>query len=87
MKTTMKGAPVEMLIDGVWILAVAVRCDLMGNSVTRYYDMEGNRRFSNAVRVCPVYGPEPRREYYTCSCGFRRMRGEDLAGVHAKCAE
>jgi hypothetical protein len=81
----MSNTPVEMLIDGTWILAVAVRGDRMGNPVTRYYDMAGNRRYSRDVRACPVYGPEPRREYYVCSCGFRRVRGGEAIGVHAKC--
>jgi hypothetical protein len=85
--STTNGTPVEMLIDGVWILATAIRGDIMGNPVTRYYDMDGNRRYGRTVRMCPVFGPEPHREYCVCACGFRRVRGSMPVGVHAKCGQ
>lgn len=85
MSTTTNQTAVELLIGGEWVAALAVRGDLMGNPVTRYYDMDGKRRFSRNVRACPVFGPEPHREYYVCTCGFRRVRGAAPVGVHSHC--
>lgn len=78
-----KGEPVIIVNGNGNVHATAVCCDIMGNPVTRYYDAAGNRVYGKVI-ACPFFGPEPRREYYTCSCGFRRMRGGDV-GIHRDC--
>lgn len=77
--------PVEIeLRDGTRILAMASRGDVMGHPVVRYYDADGVRRFGKVI-PCPFYGPEPRIEFYTCACGFRRAVGRAPEGVHRGC--
>jgi hypothetical protein len=81
--TTTNSYPVEIQNGNGRILATAVRGDRMGFPVVSYYDADGKRVFGKVI-ACPFYGPEPRREFYTCACGFRRERGFS-GGVHAGC--
>lgn len=83
----MNTTPVVIDRNGVKVLALAKRGSLLGNPVTHYYTHDGVQVYALPGRVtqCPVFGPEPHREFYTCSCGFRRVRGSAPEGVHARC--